>query len=205
MSSDYLITTDKQITGLISIQDNQCLIIGSEGSLQCVEIEGGQSVGMYQVPDVEFLYDGIRIDDDQLLLVDRNKGEVFTYDLTNGQKHTVVGKLERPTSVDKAVTDEGVIYIVNEQGSHKVRVYSENWKMLRSIGAEGEGIDGCLNLPLSSKFLADNTIIVSDRLNDRISRFTLQGDFISHLINQSHGITMPRRLAVQYPNIWVLW
>ena len=198
-----LITTDKVITGFISMSNNECLILHKDGSLQRVRIEDGQVLGSgYDVPDVGELVDGIRIDDDQVLLVDRDKGEVITYNMKTRNKHVVIDKLDHPTSVDKAVTDQGVFYIGNEQGAHTVRVYNDRWRLVTSIGGQGDR-DGRLNAPQSARVLPDNTVIVSDYWNHRISQFTVQGDFIDHVIKQSDGIRNPTRLAVQYPYVWV--
>ena len=199
-----LITTDKRITGFILMSNNECLILHEDGSLQSVRIEDGQVLGSgYKVPDRWGLVDGIRIDDDQVLLVDgTNKGQIFIYDLKTRNKHVVIDKLRYPTSVDKAVTDQGVFYIVNEHYAHTFRVYNDSWKLVTSIGGEGDS-DGRLNNPQTARVLPDNSIIVADYWNNRISRFTIQGDFIDHVIKQSDGIRNPRRLAVQYPYIWV--
>ena len=199
-----LITTDKEITGLIKMSNNECLVL-HEDSLQHVRIEDGQVLGSgYKVPDVGWLWDGIRIDDDQVLLVDYYKGEVITYNMKTRNKHVVIDKLRVPTSVDKAVTDQGVFYFVNERGAHTVRVYNNRWRLVTSIGGQGKD-DGRLNGPQSASVLPDNTIIVTDYNNNRISRFTIQGDFIDHVIKQSDGIRYPHRLAVQYPYVWVAY
>ena len=198
-----LITTDKVITGFILMSNNDCLILHEDGSLQRVRIEDGKVLGSgYKEPDVGELYDGVRIDDDQVLMVDRYKGEVITYNMKTRNKHVVIDKLNVPTSVDKAVTDQGVFYIVNEWGAHTVRVYNDRWRLVTSIGGRG-GEEGRLNNPHTARVLPDNTVIVSDYRNHRISRFTIQGDFINHVIEQSDGIRYHRRLAVQYPYVWV--
>ena len=198
-----LITTNKYITGFILMSNNECLILHSDGSLQSVRIEDGQVLGSgYKVPDVGLLYDGIRIDDDQVLLVDKDKDEVITYNMKTRNKHVVIDKLRSPTSVDKAVTDQGVFYIVNEWIAHTIHVYNDRWRLVTSIGGQGDS-DGRLNYPQSARVLPDNTVIVTDYSNNRISRFTIQGDFIDHVIKQSDGIWIPKRLAVQYPYIWV--
>ena len=197
-----LITTDKDIRGFILMSNNECLILHKD-SLQRVRIEDGQVLGSgYEVPDVGVLVDGIRIDDDQVLLVDINKGEVITYNMKTRNKHVVIDKLNHPTSVDKAVTDQGMSYIVNEQSAHTVRVYNDRWRLVTSIGGKGDR-DGRLYYPDTARVLNDNTVIVADFRNNRISRFTIQGDFIDHVIKQSDGITEPTRLAVQYPYVWV--
>ena len=198
-----LITTDKYITGFILMSNTECLILHEDGSLQCVRIEDGKVLGSgYKVPDVRVLDDGIRIDDDQVLLVDFNKGEVITYNMKTRNKHVVIDMLSDPTSVDKAVTDHGVFYVVNEWGADTVSVYNDRWRLVTSIGGQGDS-DGCLNYPQSARVLPDNTIIIADSYNHRISRFTIQGDFINHVIHEAHGIRYPSRLAVQYPCVWV--
>ena len=197
-----LITTDI-VTGFILMSNTECMILHSDGSLQRVRIEDGKVMGSgYEVPDVEWLHDGIRIDDDQLLLVDSDKREILTFNLKTRNKHVVINELEGPTSVDKAVTDQGVFYIVNEELAHTVRVYNDRWGLVRSIGEKGDE-DGRLYRPQLARVLPDNTIIVSEYGNHRISRFTIQGDFKGHVIKQSHGINYPERLAVQYPYVWV--
>ena len=198
------ITTDKDIRGFILMSNNECLILHYD-SLQGVRIEDGQVLGSgYKVPDVGGLYDGIRIDDDQVLLVDTNKGELITYNMKTRNKHVVIDKLNEPRSVDKAVTDQGVFYIVNELGAHTVHVYNDRWGLVTSIGGRGDS-DGRLYYPQSARVLPDNTVIVAEYGNNRISRFTIQGDFIDHVIKQSDGIRYPRRLAVQYPYVWVAY
>ena len=140
-----LITTDKYITGFILMSNNGCLILHGDGILQRVRIEDGKVLGSrYRVPGVGRLCDGIRIDDDQVLLVDNNKGQIFIYDLKTRNKHVVIDKLRDPTSLDKAVTDQGVFYIVNERKAHTVRVYNDRWMLVRSIGEKGDK-DGRLN------------------------------------------------------------
>ena len=200
-----LITTNKEIRGFILMSNIECLILHKDGSLQRVRIEDGQVLGSgYKVPDVKWLVDGIRIDDDQVLLVDKEKGEVITYNMKTRNKHVVIDKLNKPSSVDKAVTDQGVFYTANEKPAHTVRVYNDRWRLVTSIGVRG-GEDGRLNNPQTARVLPDNTIIVSDCLNNRISRFTVQGDFINHVIQESDGIRKPTRLAVQYPYVWVAY
>ena len=91
-----LITTDKDITGFILMSNNECLILHKDGSLQRVTIQTGMVLGSGykdKVPDVGGLDDGIRIDDDQVLLVDFNKGKVMTYNMKTRNKHVVIDKL----------------------------------------------------------------------------------------------------------------
>ena len=209
-----VLTTDKNITGLMMLSNREVLILYRDGSLQRVRIQDWKIQKEYKVPDVGVLWDGIRIDDDQVLLVDSDKGQIFKYDLKKRLRHifnirnknVVIDELDDPTSVDKAVTDQGVFYIVNEEGSHTVSVYNDRWRLVTSIGGYGYGDkDERLYYPHTARVLPDNTIIVSDWGNDRISHFTLQGKFVRHVIKLSHGISYPRRLAVQYPYVWVAY
>ena len=195
-------TTDEIITGFIYLSEREFLILHMNGSLKHVGTQEWKVQEGHQVPDVEYLCDGIRMDDDQVLLVDAQKGEIFLYDLKAKIKHVVIDELNFPSSVDKAVTDQGVFYIVNEQLAHTVHVYNDRWMLVRSIGGHGWE-DGCFNTPDTSRVMPDNTVIVSDKFNHRISRFTLQGDFIQHLLQESDGIRNPDRLAVQFPYVWL--
>ena len=106
-------------------------------------------------------------------------------------------------SIDIAEADDGTfIFIVVENGAHRVNVYDDNLKRIARMGGQGAP-DGKLDHPVSARFLPDNTIIVSDSLNKRISPSNLQGEFIEHLLTATKRIMYPERLAVQYPNVWV--
>ena len=108
-------------------------------------------------------------------------------------------------SIDIAEADDGTfIFIVVKNGACRVNVYGDNLKRIARIGGRGAA-DGKLDHPVSARFLPDNTIIVSDSLNKRISRSNLQDDFIEHLLTATNGIMYPERLAVQYPNVWVAY
>ena len=130
----------------------------------------------YKVLDEGWLWDGIKIDDDdQVLLVDYNKGEVITYNMKTRNKHVVIDMLDVLTSVDKAVTDQGVFYIVNEEWACTVRVYNDRWRLVRYIEGQGDrgnnswtdswmwsiaqtDEDESLNYPHTARVLPDNTI-----------------------------------------------
>ena len=200
-----LITTDKDIGGLIFWSNTECMILYTDGSLHLLRIEDGQVLGSrFKVPDVGRVYDGIKIDDDQVLLVDRDKGKILLYNMKKRNKQIVLDKLKRPTSVDKTVTDQGVFYIVNEELAHTIRVYNDRWMLVTSIGGKGHD-DKCLDFPHTARVLLDKTIVVSNCWNHRITCFTIQGEFIGHVLKQSNGIKRPERLAVQYPYLWVAY
>ena len=197
-----LITTDKVIIGLVLMSNNACLALHGDGSVHHQRRkENGEVLGsVYKVPNVGWLIDGIRNDDNQVLLVDYKQGEICLYNLTTRNKHVVMDKLKLPISVDKAVTDQGVFYIVSECGAHTIRVYNDRWMLVRSIERQGI-IDGCLKYPHTARFLPDKTIMVSDFGNDRISCFTIEGNFIKQMVH----VKSPRRLAVRYPSVWVAY
>ena len=75
-----VLTTNKDIQGLIMLSNTEVLILYKDG-LQPVRIQDWKIQEEYKVPNVKYLNDGIRIDDDQVLLVDSNKGEVITYNM----------------------------------------------------------------------------------------------------------------------------
>ena len=200
-----LTTTEKDITAFIPMTKSQCLILHKDGSIVRMSLEDGEELEWYEVPGIKRLEDGIKLDDEEILLVDFKKGKVFMYNLIDKEKQFVFRKLNKPMSIDIAETDDGtLIFIVVETGAHRVNVYDDNGKQIARIGGRGAA-DGKLDHPVSARFLPDSTIIVSDYMNKRISRFNLQGEFIEHLLTASDGIMYPGRLAVQYPNVWVAY
>ena len=195
--------TDNEVKEFILLPRNEMLIVHPKGNLLRVRIKDGKKLRKYHIPDVKFLIDGIMDDENfNVLLVDSDKGELFRFNLLKKNKEVVVQHLKCPRSIDKAYTDQGLLYIVCETADHAVLVYTEKWDLLTTIGKNGSN-DGELDRPQSARILPDNTIIVSDLLNNRISRFTLQGCFLGHLLQEKHGILKPLKLAVRYPKMWL--
>ena len=197
-----------EITGFIlllpeELPPEEMLILEQNGTISKVQIKDGKTVEEYKM-DVGGLMNGVSLGNNKLLLVDFKRGHIFTYDMERKHKEIRVKKLNKPSSVAALKSKGETLYAVCELGGNCVKVYDSNWQMKTSIGKKGRIFrrsgDGQLNSPTSAVVLPGNTVLVSDFNNNRVTEFTLQGDFIRHVLT---GIEQPLRLVFEDPNLWV--
>ena len=197
------------ISGLLVLGD-YLYIIHYNGTVIKTQVSDGRVINVTTIPDVRVvtksgsLYNNPdRIPDKQtLLLCDWDKGEVFTFKPSTGQKKVRITGLWYPTSVSYLFYNNIVYYIVCEQGNHRINVYNNTWDLTRTIGRKGSN-DGELNQPLSAIVSDEDTIIISDWINHRISEFSFNGTFLHHLLDRSDGIYRPRSMSYYYPHLWL--
>ena len=67
-----------------------------------------------------------------------------------------------------------------------------------SLGSQNDQ----LNNPEAAIELPQGTVIVADRVNDRVSEFSIEGHFIRHILNQQ-GMH-PSAISFAYPYLWVV-
>ena len=142
-------------------------------------------------------------DKQTLLLCDYIKGEVFTFKPSTGQKKVRVTGLRYPRSVSYFIYNQTVFYIVCEEMRHRINVYDHTWNLLRTMGSRGS-FDGELSQPSAAIVSDEGTIIITDRLNYRVSEFTFNGTFIHHLLASSDGVKTPHSMSYSYPHLWVV-
>jgi tripartite motif-containing protein 71 len=100
-----------------------------------------------------------------------------------------VGQLEYPSGV---CADDDII-MVSEYSAHRISVFSRgDGALLRRFGSQGSG-DGQLNYPYGLCFMSGHRhVAVADRSNDRVSVFSVEGDFIRHVgvgkLRYPHGV-----------------
>ena len=117
-----------------------------------------------------------------ILLVSFRAGQVYSYNFTSQTKQVnVAGPLNAPTSVTPGCINGSVVYVVSERYAHKVRVYNSTWSLIKSFGGRGSG-DGQFDYPVSAVISYEGYIYVSDTFNSRVSMFTLDGQFVKHII-----------------------
>ena len=110
--------------------------------------------------------------------------EIFITDFRNNrvQKFDTEGKYLGQFSVDDkmpggiAVDRQGAVYVAPMM-AHKICVYDESGKQLRTWGKQGKG-GGEFDQPGGIAVAADDTLYVADQVNRRIQRFTLDGKFL---------------------------
>ena len=197
------------ITGLLVLGD-YLYIIHRNGTVIKTRVSNGRVINVTNIPDVrQVMHTGSlysnpdRIPDKQtLLLCDPIKDEVFTFKPSTRQKKVRITGLITPTSVSYLFYNNTVYYIVCEQWRHGIIVYNNTWDRIRIIGRYGSN-DGELNNPHSAIVSDENTIIISDYYNHRISEFNFNGTFLRHLLVRSDGIREPHSMSYYYPHLWV--
>ena len=173
-------------------------------------VSDGQVVSTSTIPDVVYVtHSGSlsnkpeRIPDKQtLLLCDSLKGEVFTFKPSTGEKKVRVTGLKNPECVSYFFYNQTVFYIVCEVFRSRINVYNQTWDLIRTIGTEGSN-DGELHTPSSAIVSDEDTIIISDHDNDRVSEFSFNGTFLRHLLVRSDGIYRPRSMSYYFPHLWL--
>ena len=198
------------IEGLLLLGSN-LYVTHSNGTIIEIHPHTGDLLNVYNIPDVDYIrnYGSLWSDPanipntDILLLPDVNKNEVFSYNLTSEHKQVHLTGLFNPSSVSYSFYNNSTHYIVCQYGRHTISVYSSSWDLVSSFGGRGSS-DGDLYYPVAAIMSSNDTILVSDNYNDRISVFTTDGVFLYHLLTQSDGIYHPRALSYYKPYLWVV-
>ena len=208
----YNCTAD--ITGLLVLHE-KIYIIHYNGTLLELSLEDGHLLQVYHVPVIKgggIFHSGslsvdpsMMPDQDQLLLTDKNKNEVFTYKLSTREKVSRIRKTRGQfISVSYLFYNKTVFYIVcGYLGDHTVSIYNSTWNLVRTVGSYGTS-NGRFNQPHAAIVSPDNTIIVADYNNNRLSEFTITGVFVRQILDSSDGIIKPKALSFWSPYLWVV-
>ena len=89
-------------------------------------------------------------------------------------------------------------YVTNSS----INVYDSRWRFVRTFGGRGSK-DGELERPLSIMMSPERTVLVGDTGNHRVSEFTMEGEFLCHLLVKSDGISSIRAMSFSYPHLWI--
>ena len=131
-----------------------------------------------------------------------NPGEIFKYDTVKGTSETVVEGLGNPTFMNRMYTPEGYRYIVTESGAHCIKVYNDRWELLHSFGGKGS-TEGLFDVPTATAITEMGTVLVADGNNHRISHYSLDGQFLSHVVTKDDGLEYPIGICYRHPYLWV--
>ena len=205
----YTCVRCNSIQGLLVLGD-YLYIIHINGTVIKTRVSNGRVINVTTIPDaIRVINTGSlysnpdRIPDKQtLLLCDLHKDEVFTFKPSMGQKKVHVTGLSYPRSVSYLFYNNTVYYIVCEEEGHRINVYNNTWDRIRTIGRRGSD-DGELNDPTSAIVSDEDTIIISDYGNNRISEFSFNGTFLRHLLVRSDGIIFPMSMSYYHPHLWI--
>ena len=131
-----------------------------------------------------------------------NLGGIFKYDTVSGTTETVVEGLNNPTFINRIYTPEGYWYIVTEEHAHRIKVYNDRWELLHSFGGKGN-TEGLFDLPAGTAVTKMGTVLVADHMNHRISHFSLDGQFLSHVVTKDDSLEYPIGICYRHPYLWV--
>ena len=198
------------ILGLL-VLNNNLYVIYSNGSLLEININNTNTVQVYQVSDVRSMghrgslsyHPSVITHPDLLLLADRHKGEIFSYNVTSKHKQVHLTGLSDPFSVSFMTYNSHLYYVVCERGRHQVLVYNSTWSLYKTLGGKGSG-DGQLDKPQSAIGLPDGSAIITDQLNQRVSLFNIKGSFMRHILTRSDGLSEPRAMSISLPYLWLI-
>ena len=210
------------ITGLLVLGED-IFIIHSNGTVLQFSLGNWKLLRIYQINNMggRFLHTGslssdpsMIPDQDQLLLADSSSYEVFTYRLST-RKKIIRKKSPRlgppfygyPRTVSYGFYNNTVFFIVSlcygGNLGNKIIIYDSEWNHVRSFGGNGTR-DGQFIGPHGAIVSSDNTIIVADYHNNRLSEFTMEGQFVRQILDRSDGITKPAALSFWFPHLWVI-
>ena len=197
------------IQGLLVLGD-YLYIIHYNGTVIKTQVSSGRVMNVTNIPDVRWvtntgsLYSNPdKIPDKQtLLLCHSYEGEIFTFKPSTGQKKVCITGLRFPQSVSYFFYNNTVYYIVCEQAGHRITVYNNTWDRIRTIGRYGSN-DRELDNPKSAIVSDEDTIIISDHVNHRISEYSFNGKFLHHLLDRSDGIDRPYSMSYYHPHLWL--
>ena len=131
-----------------------------------------------------------------------NPGGIFKYDTVKGASETMVEGLNNPTFISRMYTPEGYRYIVTEEQAHCIKVYNDRWGLLHSFGGEGS-TEGLFNVPGGTAITEMGTVLVADINNHRISHYSLDGQFLSHVVCKDDSLEYPLGICYRHPYLWV--
>ena len=195
------------IQGLLLLGSN-LYVTHSNGTI--VEIQPQTDLlNVFHIPDVGGIYhygslwsDPSKIPNtDILLLPDRWKDEVFSYNLTSRYKQVHLTGLSNPTSVSYSFYNNTTLYVVCQHSGNTITIYNSFWDLVSSFG---DRANEYLYEPLAAIISPNNSILVNDDYHNRISVYTTDGVFLYYLLTRSDGINYPTAISYYKPYLWLV-
>ena len=197
------------IGGLLVLGDN-LYIVHEVGKIIKVNLSNTDLVQEYEVKRRLYMahtgslyFDPDLIPDKDLLIIPANQ-EVFTYRLSTKmiEFRIKTGK-HRSKSITYNFYNNQTHYVVAYYTNSSVNVYDSRWRFVRTFGGRGSK-DGELERPLSVIMSPEGTVIVGDSGNRRVSEFTMEGEFLCHLLVKSDGISSIQAMSFSHPHLWIV-
>ena len=202
----YNCNSCNNIGGLILL-GNYLYVVHDNGTIAQIHPHTVQVQNVYQIPNVDKVeyhcslwLNPSEIPNTGILhLTDSERGEVFSYNLTSRVKQVHVTGLAGPLCVSYIFSDGSTRYIVAESYKTNIYIFNSSWGTESKFGAFGFE-DGQLFGPYAAIMSSNNSILVPDFENRRISVFTTKGEFLHHLLT---NIAFPYAISYYEPYLWV--
>ena len=174
----YAKDKDQEINGLVVYQDKVYIVQAK--TITVISHTDGQETAVYRPEIINITK--ILVKDNSTIFVSNNKnpGCIYKYNTEMNKTEVMVRNLRQPTYMSLINTQQGDRYVVTEFGTNLIRVYDNGWNLMHTFGGDGSQ-DGKLNHAYSTA-ITETGILVAQNSNHRISHFTKEGTFISHLI-----------------------
>ena len=185
----------------VSVYDNRIYIV-QDKAITVISQRYGQDTVVYK-PDVPDINKILVVDKSTIFISDFNKpGNVYKYNTESNQTEVVVKDLKGPFYMSMINTLQGPRYIVTEHSKHRINVYDQRWNLLNTIGGRQGSGEGEFNFPRATA-VTECGLLVADNSNNRISHYSLEGQFLGHVITEQDGLNYnPAGIAYRYPYLW---
>ena len=202
---------DCTIDGLLVLGDN-LFIVHSVGKIVKVNLVMNEIVkefkmdkGLYMSNKGPLYFDPALIPDkDLLILSSYSHQKLFTYRLSTQVKESSIKiGMQSTMGITYSFYNNQTHYVVAYYTNSSVNVYDSRWRFVRTFGGRGSK-DGELQRPLSVIMSPEGTVIVGDSGNSRVSEFTMEGEFLCHLLVKSDRISFIHSLSFSFPHLWIV-
>ena len=181
----------------VSVYDSRIYIVQSKAITVIPQRYGEYNV-LYK-PDVARINKILVVDKSTIFISDwYNPGNVYKYNTERKQTTVVVKDPSGPYYMSVMYTLQGPRYIVTEYYKDRINIYDQRWHLLNTIGGHQGSGQGEFNCPHATT-VTECGLLVADRWNCRISHYSLEGEFMGHVITSS----CPQGIAYRYPYLWV--
>ena len=195
----YAKDKDQEINGLAVYKDKVYIV--QYKIIAVISHTDGEGTAVYK-PDIYNMYMILVKDNNTIFISDNGSpGCIYKYDTEHNKTEVMVRNLRQPTYMSLMSTQQGDRYVVTEYGTRMIKIYDSRWNLMYTFGGKGNQ-DGKLNCPWATA-VTETGILVAQDNNNRVSHFTKEGTFISHLITKHDGADFPLGIAYKYPHIWL--
>ena len=195
----------RRISGLV-LTDGQLNVLHKNGTIVRVLLsDTSKTSGTFSVDVGELQHTGSMGAEfvpgnpkDFLLLADKKRGEIFTFDLVKNVKTVHLTGLDEPVSVTYTNSRFETAYVVCEQGAGVVKTYNASWHHLKTIRSNQEEF-----LPRVALMSPRGTLLVADAGNTVISEFNIRGRFLRNVLDKQDDIDQPLSMSFSQGRLWV--